>query len=82
MASQPTDDSATAPGGRVPVAAFQPTTARRLLTILATMRPIPPAAAHASALGHEKRAAVGSNAEVGSSLRIAWYRAPDERLGE
>ena len=67
-----TSGSSTTPGGRVPVAASQPIAARRALITLAMPRPMPAAAAHSRASGHENRGLVGSNGVAGAvSLRTA-----------
>ena len=69
--------------GRVPVATSQPKVARRALTTLAMPRPMPAAAAHTRASGHENRALVGVEHRVGGLvLADSPERRPDQLRGD
>ncbi len=58
----------------MPVATSQPKAARRALTILAMPSPMPAAAAHSTASGHENCGLVGSNGVAGAvSLLMIRY---------
>ena len=59
----------------MPVAISQPTVATRLLVTFAMPRPMPPATAHTTKLGHEKRTLSGSKTDWGDCFRVARYAA-------